>query len=129
MFARNRTAATGAAAAAAAVTAPTPASPSASPPMGIPLSPAHLTAARRLQESKRNVPHFYLRTSFSGQGILARRKQAGDRNVAWDAFFVQALAKALKGFDRMAMRFLKGGALGTLGLKAVVRASRSGRHR
>jgi DNA-binding transcriptional regulator GbsR (MarR family) len=31
--------------------------------------------------------------------------------------------------DRMAMRFLKGGALGTLGLKAVVRASRSGRRR
>ena len=31
--------------------------------------------------------------------------------------------------DRMAMRLLKGGALGTLGIKAVVRASRSGRHR
>jgi DNA-binding transcriptional regulator GbsR (MarR family) len=31
--------------------------------------------------------------------------------------------------DRMAMRLLKGGALGTLGIKAVVRASRAGRHR
>lgn len=31
--------------------------------------------------------------------------------------------------DRMAERFLAGGALGTLGLKAIVRASRSGRKR
>ena len=31
--------------------------------------------------------------------------------------------------DRMAQRFLEGGALGTLGLKALVRASRSGRRR
>jgi DNA-binding transcriptional regulator GbsR (MarR family) len=31
--------------------------------------------------------------------------------------------------DRMAMRFLKGGALGSLGLKALVRSSRAGRHR
>jgi DNA-binding transcriptional regulator GbsR (MarR family) len=31
--------------------------------------------------------------------------------------------------DRMAMQFLKGGARGSLGLKALVRSSRAGRHR
>jgi DNA-binding transcriptional regulator GbsR (MarR family) len=31
--------------------------------------------------------------------------------------------------DRMSMRFLRGSALGSLGLKAIVRSSRAGRHR
>ncbi len=93
MFARNR-AATG--------TDKAPAAPAAS--VGIALSPAHRTAARRLQESKQTVPHFYLQTSFNAKGIIARRKEAGARNVAWDAFFVHAVAKAMKRFDRMAMR-------------------------
>jgi pyruvate dehydrogenase E2 component (dihydrolipoamide acetyltransferase) len=90
MFARNR-------AAAAASNAP-------AVPVGIRLSPAHLTAARRLQESKQNVPHFYLQTSFNAKGIVSRRKTDVERNLAWDAFFVQAVAKAIKRFDRMAMR-------------------------
>ena len=54
----------------------------------------------------------------------------GERGAAVD---VRSRLERLRGVvavvDRMAMRFLKGGALGTLGLKAVVRASRSGRHR
>jgi DNA-binding transcriptional regulator GbsR (MarR family) len=54
----------------------------------------------------------------------------GERGAGVD---VRSRLERLRGIvavvDRMAMRFLKGGALGTLGLKAVVRASRAGRHR
>jgi len=54
----------------------------------------------------------------------------GERGAGVD---VRSRLERLRGVvavvDRIAMRFLKGGALGTLGLKAVVRASRSGRHR
>jgi DNA-binding transcriptional regulator GbsR (MarR family) len=54
----------------------------------------------------------------------------GERGAGVD---VRSRLERLRGLvavvDRMSMRFLKGGALGTLGLKAVVRASRSGRHR
>jgi pyruvate dehydrogenase E2 component (dihydrolipoamide acetyltransferase) len=94
MFARNR--------AAVAPPSKTLAPPSAA--TGVALSPAHLTAARRLQESKRNVPHFYLQTSFNAQGVIRRRKDAAEQKLAWDAFFVHAVAKAIKRFDRMAMR-------------------------
>jgi pyruvate dehydrogenase E2 component (dihydrolipoamide acetyltransferase) len=95
MFARNRATA---AASSKSPSAPPPAAP------GVALSPAHLTAARRLQESKRNVPHFYLQTSFNAVGILNRRKAAAERNLAWDAFFVHAVAKAMNRFERMGMR-------------------------
>ena len=97
MFARNRAAAAAAPAASKALVAP-------AAPAGVAHSPAHLTAARRLQESKRNVPHFYIQTSFNAQGIIRRRKDADERKLAWDAFFVHAVAKAIKQFDRMAMR-------------------------
>jgi DNA-binding transcriptional regulator GbsR (MarR family) len=54
----------------------------------------------------------------------------GERGAAVD---VRSRLERLRGVvsvvDRMSMRFLKGGALGTLGLKALVRSSRSGRHR
>nr|MBA3777175.1 2-oxo acid dehydrogenase subunit E2 [Betaproteobacteria bacterium] len=59
---------------------------------------------RRLQESKQTVPHFYLQTSFNAKGIIACRKEAASRKIAWDGFFVHAVAKAIKRFDRMAMR-------------------------
>jgi DNA-binding transcriptional regulator GbsR (MarR family) len=54
----------------------------------------------------------------------------GDRGAAVD---VRSRLERLRGVialaDRMALQFLKGGALSSLGLKAMVRASRSGRHR
>lgn len=90
MFARNR----------AAAGAP----PGAATGVGVVLSPAHRTAARRLQESKQTVPHFYLQTSFNAKGIIARRKEAAAQNIAWDAFFVHAVAKAMKRFGHMGMR-------------------------
>jgi DNA-binding transcriptional regulator GbsR (MarR family) len=53
-----------------------------------------------------------------------------DRGAAVD---VRSRLERLRGVialvDRMSMRFLRGGALGSLGLKALVRSSRSGRHR
>jgi DNA-binding transcriptional regulator GbsR (MarR family) len=54
----------------------------------------------------------------------------GERGAAVD---VRSRLERLRGVvaivDRMAMRFLKGSALGALGLRALVRASRAGRHR
>jgi pyruvate dehydrogenase E2 component (dihydrolipoamide acetyltransferase) len=100
MFARNRAAKESA----AQGKSPAPVPFIASAQAGVALSPAHLTAARRLQESKRDIPHFYLQTSFNAQGIVARRKAAAERQLVWDAFFVHAAATAIKRFDRMAMR-------------------------
>ena len=88
MFARNRSA-------------------TASPPskVGIALSVAQRTAAKRLQESKQTVPHYYLQTSFNAAAVIARRNAAGPVKPAWDAFFVQAVARAIGKFDRFRYRF------------------------
>ena len=72
MFARNR----------AARDTPTPVTPS----VGIPLSFAQRVAAKRLQESKQTIPHFYLQTSFNASAVIARRKAAEPAKLAWDAF-------------------------------------------
>jgi pyruvate dehydrogenase E2 component (dihydrolipoamide acetyltransferase) len=89
MFARNRAASTAATAQLAS----------------LPLSVAQRTAARRLQESKQTVPHFYLQTSFNASAIVARRKAAEPLKLAWDAFFVRAVAEAIGRFDRFRYRF------------------------
>ncbi len=91
MFARNRAAAT------------TPATKLARQP--IPLSAAQQTAARRLQQSKQTIPHFYLQTSANAEPMLKRRNAEPARNVAWDAFFMHAAGKALKKFERLCCRF------------------------
>ena len=72
---------------------------------GIPLSIAQRTAAKRLLESKQTVPHFYLQTSFNAAAVIARRNAAGSVKPAWDAFFVQAVARAIGKFDRFRHRF------------------------
>ncbi|MFA5058320.1 MAG: 2-oxo acid dehydrogenase subunit E2 [Opitutaceae bacterium] len=71
----------------------------------IALSPAQRTVARRMQESKQTIPHFYLQTSLNAERILARRTAAASQKIAWDAFFVYAVGRALKKFDRMGLRF------------------------
>lgn len=87
MFARNRAAA------------------SAQPrPVGIPLSTAQRTAAKRLQRSKQTIPHFYLQTSASAEAVIRRREAAAPAKPAWDAFFVVAVAKAIEKFDRFGCR-------------------------
>jgi pyruvate dehydrogenase E2 component (dihydrolipoamide acetyltransferase) len=98
MFARNRAAAAG------ATTPPATAAP-ASTAKSIPLSVAQRTAAKRLQESKQAIPHFYLQARFNAEGIMARRLAAEPTRLAWDAFFVLAVARALAGFERFRCRF------------------------
>lgn len=70
----------------------------------IPLSVPQKVAARRMAESQRSVPHFYLQTSADARPMVARRKASGG-GLAWDAFFVQAAGRALRSFDRMCCRF------------------------
>lgn len=97
MFARNR----------AAVAAPAaPVAPAAAGETI--LSPAQRTAARRLQESKQTVPHFYLQASVDATSLVARRAAAGDPKPVWDAFFVQAAARVLPQFERLMRRFEEG---------------------
>jgi pyruvate dehydrogenase E2 component (dihydrolipoamide acetyltransferase) len=91
MFARNRAAAAGRA-------MPKPAA------SAIPLTLAQRVAGKRLQESKQTIPHFYLQTSVNAAAMVARRKAAEPARLAWDAFFVQAVAKAIARFDRFRCR-------------------------
>ena len=103
MFARNRAAAAGAG------VSPVPGcsvgvSPAPVPTVGIPLTVAQRVAARRLQESKQTIPHFYLQTSFNAAAMIARRQAAEPAKLAWDAFFVLAVAKAIAKFDRFRCR-------------------------
>jgi pyruvate dehydrogenase E2 component (dihydrolipoamide acetyltransferase) len=58
-----------------------------------------------LQESKQTVPHFYLQTSADASAMMARRRAAGPHKLAWDAFFVRAVARALGRFERFRCRF------------------------
>lgn len=108
MFARNR-------AAAAAAPEVAPPSPEAAPrppaatfaaPGNLPkVSIARKTAARRLQQSKQTIPHFYLQTSVNAEPMIARRKAALPHKLAWDAFFVKAVSGAIARFDLMACRW------------------------
>jgi pyruvate dehydrogenase E2 component (dihydrolipoamide acetyltransferase) len=102
MFARKRTAAAG----------------SAAPGAGVALSIAQRTAARRLQESKQTVPHFYLQTSANVSAIVAHRQAAESARPAWDAFFVLAVARAIGRFDRFRCR-LDGERLAPAGCDAI----------
>jgi pyruvate dehydrogenase E2 component (dihydrolipoamide acetyltransferase) len=88
MFTRNR--------AAIASTVP--------PKVAIPLSVAQRVAAKRLQESKQTIPHFYLQTSVNASAMIARRKAAEPVKLAWDAFFAVAVAKAIGKFERFRCR-------------------------
>jgi pyruvate dehydrogenase E2 component (dihydrolipoamide acetyltransferase) len=88
MFARNR--------AAAAANAP--------PVAGIALSVAERTAGKRLQESKQTIPHFYLQTSVNAAAMIARREAAKPAKLAWEAFFVLAVAKSIAKFERFCCR-------------------------
>jgi len=86
LFARNR----------AAVPAPGP-SPA------IALSQSQQTLGRRLQASKQNVPHFYLQASANAEPMIRRRNTATPKPV-WEAFFVCAIGKVLKNFERIRWR-------------------------
>ena len=78
--------------------------PSAAPTGGIPLTVAQRVAAKRLLESKQTIPHFYLQTSVNASAMIARRKAAEPVKLAWDAFFVQAVSKAIARYERFGCR-------------------------
>jgi pyruvate dehydrogenase E2 component (dihydrolipoamide acetyltransferase) len=103
MFARNRAAA--AAVSAPEVAPPAPAVTFAAPGSLQKLGIARKTAARRLQQSKQTIPHFYLQTSFNAEPMMARRTAALPHKLAWDAYFVKAMHAAIRRFEMMAYRF------------------------
>jgi pyruvate dehydrogenase E2 component (dihydrolipoamide acetyltransferase) len=86
LFARNRAA--------------TPAA-SQSPPIA--LSQSQQTIGRRLQASKQTIPHFYLQASANAEPMIRRRNAASPKPV-WEAFFVSAISKVLKDFERIRWR-------------------------
>jgi pyruvate dehydrogenase E2 component (dihydrolipoamide acetyltransferase) len=114
MFARNRQKAAQAAAPEAKSTytplAPTSVAPTSVAPTSV--APQWTTAqrvvAQRMQESKQSIPHFYLQTSANAEGMVACRAAAPGEKLAWDAFFVSAVGKALKSFKRMCSSLVNG---------------------
>jgi pyruvate dehydrogenase E2 component (dihydrolipoamide acetyltransferase) len=90
MFAKNRAAT---------------AKPAAAGPASIPLTATQRTVARRMQVSKQTAPHFYLQASVNAEPMIRLRTAAAPVKIAWDAFFAQAVARALKKFDRLGCRF------------------------
>jgi len=71
----------------------------------IALSVPQRVVARRMEHSKRTIPHFYLQTSANAEAMGARRKSLACGPIAWDAFFVHAAGKALRRFERLRYRF------------------------
>jgi len=67
------------------------------------LSQSQQTVGRRLQSSKQNIPHFYLQASANAEPII-RRRQAASPKPVWEAFFVFAIGKVLKDFERIRWR-------------------------
>ncbi len=67
------------------------------------LSQSQQTLGRRLQASKQNIPHFYLQASANAEPMIRRRSAASPKSV-WEAFFVSAIGKVLKDFERIRWR-------------------------
>jgi pyruvate dehydrogenase E2 component (dihydrolipoamide acetyltransferase) len=86
LFARNRAAA-----------------PATSQSPAITLSQSQQTLGRRLQSSKQTIPHFYLQASANAEPMIRRRNATSPKPV-WEAFFVSAINKVLKDFERIRWR-------------------------
>ncbi|MBN2092001.1 2-oxo acid dehydrogenase subunit E2 [candidate division KSB1 bacterium] len=64
-----------------------------------PLSPMRRIIARRMTESKTQVPHFYLTTVINMQKVTALRQQfniQADQKISYNDFIIKATALALK---------------------------------
>ncbi|WP_210420469.1 2-oxo acid dehydrogenase subunit E2 [Aquisphaera giovannonii] len=79
--------------------------PTSSKRASLALSLAGRVVARRMQEIKRTVPHFYVQASANAGGMVRRRDAAEGPRPAWDAFFVVAAARALREHPRFAHRY------------------------
>jgi pyruvate dehydrogenase E2 component (dihydrolipoamide acetyltransferase) len=75
------------------------------PDLPIELNVAQRTLARRMRESKQNIPHYYLQTSANAEPMVARRAAAVRAKPVWDAFFVSTAGRALKRYPQMCYRF------------------------
>ncbi|AXB78395.1 dihydrolipoamide acetyltransferase family protein [Novosphingobium sp. P6W] len=86
---------------AAATPAPTPTpAPAAAPPVAgtvdiAPMSSMRRTIARRLTESKQQIPHFYVRRRVRADRLLALRASLGADKPSVNDFIVKACALAL----------------------------------
>jgi pyruvate dehydrogenase E2 component (dihydrolipoamide acetyltransferase) len=78
-------------------------SPSSAAAPAIVLSQWQQSLGRRLQASKQNIPHFYLQASANAEPMI-RRRQAASPKPVWEAFFVFAIGKVLKDFERIRWR-------------------------
>jgi pyruvate dehydrogenase E2 component (dihydrolipoamide acetyltransferase) len=74
-------------------------------PSTIALTVPQRVAARRIEQSKQSIPHFYLQTSADADAMVARRKAGAGAPISWDAFFVHAAGKALRKFERFTYHF------------------------
>ncbi len=113
MFARNRQRAAQGAEAPATAAPETAARSSPAIPPALPMTTAQRVTAQRMLESKQTIPHFYLQTSANAGPMLRRRAaaltgEAGGEKLAWDAFFVYAVGKALQKYERMRYSFIDG---------------------
>jgi pyruvate dehydrogenase E2 component (dihydrolipoamide acetyltransferase) len=70
----------------------------------LPLSSIQRDVARRVQEAKQTIPHYYLCTSANAEPMVALRAN-GHHKLVWDAFFVLAAARALRSFEKMQFRY------------------------
>ena len=87
-------------AAAAAPAAPAPAAPAAAAYQDAPASTMRKVIAQRLQEAKREVPHFYLTVDCAVDALLETRAQLNERSDAYtlsvNDFVIRATALALR---------------------------------
>ncbi len=81
----------------------------ASDPAHVPMSSTQGIVAKRMQQSKQTVPHFYLQVTADAEAMVAARRKNKEKypgqKVVWDAFFVLASAAALEKFERMKCRW------------------------
>ena len=93
-------AAPAAAAAPAVPAAPAPAAPAAAAYQDAPASTMRKVIAQRLQEAKREVPHFYLTVDCAVDALLETRAQLNERSDAYtlsvNDFVIRAAALALR---------------------------------
>ena len=84
----------------AAAPAPTPAAPAAVAYQDAPASTMRKVIAQRLQEAKREVPHFYLTVDCEVDALLETRAQLNERSDAYNLsvndFVIRAAALALR---------------------------------
>ena len=84
----------------AAALAPAPAAPAAAAYQDAPASTMRKVIAQRLQEAKREVPHFYLTVDCAVDALLETRAQLNERSDAYNLsvndFVIRAAALALR---------------------------------